>query len=111
MIEVGIALLVCGAGVAYVWMMLKRLGIGGRADCGCGSGKGCRDRDAKDANSANHKLVNNRAVKRCEHFNLSLGIHPEGANPLKSGEAIEPVSMDKHFGRVTFRRDPKGESP
>lgn len=50
MATVGTVLLI-GAGVGlYVWLILRRLGVGqpgGKPDCGCGSGKACGAKKAK----------------------------------------------------------------
>lgn len=50
MATLGTVLLV-GAGVGvYVWLILRRLGIGvpgGKPDCGCGSGKSCDSKKVK----------------------------------------------------------------
>lgn len=50
MATLGTVLLVgAGAGV-YVWLILRRLGVGmpgGKPDCGCGSGKSCESKKVK----------------------------------------------------------------
>lgn len=40
----GTVLLIAAAVGIYVWLILRRLGVGrpgGKPDCGCGSGKAC----------------------------------------------------------------------
>lgn len=45
MAAAGTVLLVAAAVGLYVWLTLRRLGVGqpdGKPDCGCGSGKACK---------------------------------------------------------------------
>ena len=50
MATVGMVILVAVGVGGYVWLILRRLGVGmpgGKPDCGCGSGKSCESKKAK----------------------------------------------------------------